>query len=452
MSQERKQGISGAVMPMRRGKRAGTLRLDKFAVPPILACIFSVIANPMILSTCGLYDSACLAGLPPVAKVFWPLLFVATLAIALPDRARLAVPANMKCLFAYLGFAGASVLWAFKPELSFIRYAQQVMVVTCVVLPILLADTRVDFVRILFLCFATATIINAVYAFGPPPTFAKNATPGYAGYFHGKNYLGLLSGVSIMLALNETLYPGRRRVCGVLVGAIAATLLYLSNSKTGLGLAIVAPILAWATVVAARSMRLSPAWIPIAVVLGFLVISTLFGISIYRVSYALYNDSTFTGRRWIWEFAQYEISRRPLLGWGYQSFWLVGPDAPSVVEAPGWIKGMPNAHNGYLDTIVELGYVGFLLLLAFLIATLHACRAVAVRDLRRGWVALSLMFFIMMSNGLESMWMRAFEFLWIVFIVIAAEVGRYSVSQRSAMRIWTSRSEPDIGRGQHVAW
>src|SRR5262249_14473812 len=41
---------------------------------------------------------------------------------------------------------------------------------------------------------------------------------------------------------------------------------------------------------------------------------------------------TFTGRTLVWDFAVYEIRRSPLLGWGYQSFWLVGPDARSIVE------------------------------------------------------------------------------------------------------------------------
>jgi hypothetical protein len=74
-------------------------------------------------------------------------------------------------------------------------------------------------------------------------------------------------------------------------------------------------------------------------------------------------------RACIWDFAKYEIARRPLLGWGYQSFWLVGPDAASVVEAPGWVKTMPNAHNGYYDTMREMGYVGYFLLVTFIIAT-----------------------------------------------------------------------------------
>ena len=94
----------------------------------------------------------------------------------------------------------------------------------------------------------------------------------------------------------------------------------------------------------------------------------------------LYGDSTLTGRTIIWDFASDEIARRPLLGWGYQSFWLVGLDAPSIVDAPGWVKTMPNAHNGFYDTTLEMGYVGYSLLLVFIFATLHAIGRVAYRD------------------------------------------------------------------------
>ena len=108
----------------------------------------------------------------------------------------------------------------------------------------------------------------------------------------------------------------------------------------------------------------------------------------------LYGDSTFTGRTIIWDFAKYEIERRPLLGWGYQSFWLVGPDAPSVVEAPGWVKIMPNAHNGYYDTMLEMGYVGYTLLVTFIIATFHAVGRMVDRDPARAWLVLSLALYV----------------------------------------------------------
>jgi exopolysaccharide production protein ExoQ len=86
---------------------------------------------------------------------------------------------------------------------------------------------------------------------------------------------------------------------------------------------------------------------------------------------------------------------------------------------------MPNAHNGYYDTMLELGYVGLTLLVTFITATLHAIGRLADLDLRRAWLALSLALFIILYNFLESQWMRGFEFLWVVFAIVAADTGRY---------------------------
>lgn len=406
-----------------RSRGSGLVALDKYSIIPTVACLYALIVYPMILSVCDMRDLECLSDTPPISRVFWPILFMATLILVVPNRARLRLPTHFACLLAYLAFAGLSVTWAFRPELSFIRYAQQIMIVASIVLPVLVADRRVDMMRVLFACFAVAVIINCFYVMGPPQTFDKNATPGHTGYFLGKNYLGLFAAVALLLSVHEVLYRGRRRVLGVIVGALAMALLFASNSKTAFGFALVAPVLATVAVVARKKMRLSPAMMSLGIVLGYLAIATLLGITVYRISYMVYGDSSFTGRRIIWEFAQYEIGRRPWWGWGYQSFWLVGPDAPSVLDAPGWVKFMPNAHSGYLDTILETGYAGFVLLLAFLFATLHAAGRLVDRDARQGWLVLSLAFFILFSNGLESQWMRAFEFLWVVFLFLVAELA-----------------------------
>ena len=94
-------------------------------------------------------------------------------------------------------------------------------------------------------------------------------------------------------------------------------------------------------------------------------------------------------------------------------------------DAPGWVKMMPNAHNGYYDTMLEMGYVGLAFLLVFIIATLHAVGRVADRDPARARLLLSLALFVILYNFFESLWMRGFEFLWVVFVIVAAEIGRY---------------------------
>ena len=120
-------------------------------------------------------------------------------------------------------------------------------------------------------------------------------------------------------------------------------------------------------------MRISPAIVLLPIPICYEVLSRIIpGNLINRISWHIYGNYTFSARTDIWDFVNFEIGRRPLLGWGYQSFWLVGPDAPSIVDAPGWIKTMPSAHNGYLDTTLDMGYVGLVLLVIFIFTTLHA--------------------------------------------------------------------------------
>jgi exopolysaccharide production protein ExoQ len=403
--------------------------IDKCAIVPISACVYAAIVSPLLGFASGPPTSLqSIMESHPENRIFWPAMAAISVILAARNRSRLSrltLPPHIICLIAYLAFAGASVLWAFRPELSFIRFVQQAMIITSIVLPALLAVRTADIMLGLFQCFAFASVLNVYFVLGNSPSIVAIYN-GYPGYFFGKNYLGEFSAAAFLLSLHEILYPGLRRAFGIIIVVIATALLFLSNSKTAFGLALFAPFLAGLMLISSKTMRISPAIILLFIPFCYTVLSHIIsGFNVYRLSYILYGDSTFTGRTIIWDFASWEIDRRPLLGWGYQSFWLVGPDAPSIVDAPGWVKGMPNAHNGYYDTMLEMGYVGLALLVSFITATLHVIGRVADRDPARAWGALSLALFIIIYNFLESQWMRGFEFLWVVFVIVAADMARY---------------------------
>jgi exopolysaccharide production protein ExoQ len=407
------------------GARSPAPIFDGSVAIPLMALFYSVIAHPVILSlTCG-DDQNCLLEPQLENKLFWPILAIAAVIFVISNRSRLIVPSHIVCLFAYLGFAGLSITWAIRPEPSFIRFVQQAMVVTCVVLPALIAPRRADLMRGLFLCFAIAAVVNVIYVLNAPAEFSKELAPGYLGYFTSKNYLGEFGALAFLLSLYELTQNGFRRVLGLMIAILALVLLFMSNSKTSLALAFLAPMLSALTLVLRRTTRMNPAVVPWSIVSFFVLLSSVTSFTVYRLSYVIYGESTFTGRQSIWEFAGFEIGRRPVAGWGYQSFWLVGSDAPSVVEAPGWIGSMPNAHNGYLDTTLEMGYLGLVFLAIFLTATLIASARVLDRDPARGWHLVTLAFFIIIHNGLETTWMRAFEFMWVVFLFVAVEIARH---------------------------
>ena len=431
--------------------------MSVFALP-ILASAYAVVAAPLFEF---FSHSPALGGTMEArydSRIFWPMLAatsVVSIFLTSPSRVRFTLPPHIFCLVLYLGLAGASTFWAFSPETSFTRFMQQIMIVTSIIVPALITIRSLDMMRGLFAWFAFACVLNVIFIFASPVVMVNGAyAQGLHGYMSGKNALGQCAAVALLLSLHEMLHRGWRRVGGVIIGVTSLTLIVMCESKTSFGLAILVPFLAAIILTVYKVARLSPAILPVTIVCCYLALSTITNININRVSYILYGDWTWTGRTAIWDFLFYEIRRKPVLGWGYQSFWLAGPGAPSIVDAPGWVKSMPNGHNGYYDTIVETGYIGLMLLLAFVSLTLHAIGRVADKDLKRAWVLLSLSILVIIYNGLESIWMRGFEFLWVVFLIVAADAARYWKSSRRVrvaplvQRHSPIRQERGIGAGR----
>ncbi len=395
--------------------------IDKFAMLPILACVYVTIVSPLLAFDPAAFNTLA-AGVTPKGaldalmaphvenRYFWSGLFAMFAMLALRNWSRLAKfawPPHLIFLFAYLALAGASVLWAFKPEYSFFRFVTQ------------------DLMRCLFLCFAFASILNVPFVLNQDPIFIAGKLIGYPGFFSFKGLLGECASIAFLLALHEIFYPGLRRASAIIVIIVATWLTFVSQSKGSLGFAIISPLVAGLTLITARRMRISPAVVLLSILVCYLIFSSITGFSMNKVSWYIYGNYTFSGRTVIWDFANYEFARRPLLGWGYQSFWLVGPDAPSVVDAPGWVKSMMSAHSGYWDVKLDLGYVGFALFLGFIITTLHVIGRVADRDRTRAWLMLSLALYVILTNFLETTWMHGMDTLWVIFLIVAAEAARY---------------------------
>ena len=374
--------------------KSSTRTIDKFAIVPLAACALALIVFPLLEFINPPSSEAVSAGAArPETRIFWPVMAAISIMFAIQNRSRLTRltwPPHIICLLAYLALAGSSVLWAFTPEISFTRFAQQAMIVISIVLPAMLARSS-DMMRGLFLCFAFAMFLNIFFVIGGAETDAYQWTAhgfhanyiGSPGYFPTKNELGECAGVAFLLSIHESLYPGRRRILGIIGVVMSISLILASNSKTALGLALICPFLSGLTLITRRVTRISPAIILLSIPLCHIVLSSLSNYNMTSLSYKLYGDPTFTGRTIIWDVVRNEIDRRPLLGWGYESFWLV-PGSPVFVDAKGWVTGwvtgMPNGHNGYYDTMLDLGYVGFAFLLVFIMATLHAIGRVADRD------------------------------------------------------------------------
>jgi len=117
------------------------------------------------------------------------------------------------------------------------------------------------------------------------------------------------------------------------------------------------------------------------------------GSNIAALSSSLGRDETLTGRTKTWAELAPIVSSQPLVGSGFGTFW---------TSARREFHQMSNGHNGYLDTLLELGAVG----LAFQTVWLLTCTRKLHRALRQdfGWASLALSFLLMrlVYNATES--------------------------------------------------
>jgi len=81
------------------------------------------------------------------------------------------------------------------------------------------------------------------------------------------------------------------------------------------------------------------------------------------VAEALGRDPTLTDRTRIWSVVL-SVATNPLVGTGYESFWL-GPRLQKIWQV---FPGINEAHNGYLQMYLQLGFIGLLILVWMLIS------------------------------------------------------------------------------------
>jgi len=124
---------------------------------------------------------------------------------------------------------------------------------------------------------------------------------------------------------------------------------------------------------------------------------------------ALGRDMTLTGRTEIWQ-RVLSVDINPLFGVGYYSFWLV-----KRIDwiALGWMFQLNEAHNGYIETYLNGGWVGLALLGALLITSLRRVVGDAVHGRDREAFLLAFAVILVIYNVSESAFNRLTP-IWVI--------------------------------------
>jgi len=115
-------------------------------------------------------------------------------------------------------------------------------------------------------------------------------------------------------------------------------------------------------------------------------------------------DSSFTGRSDIWSAVLDVASRNPLLGVGYGGYWYLQDEIIFTTH------GVRESHSGYLDVYLEVGLVGIILLLVFLLAFYRKSLREMNHAFDWGVFGICLLIMTLIHNFTESNFLRTSYF------------------------------------------
>jgi exopolysaccharide production protein ExoQ len=288
-------------------------------------------------------------------------------------------------LMAFLSFALVSVCWSDFPFVAFKRWFRDLG--NYLVILVVLSDPRpLEALRAVlrYLSYLLVTLSILLIKYFPQLSKQYDSWTGaemYVGATTGKNLLGVVCLISGLFFFWDTVvrWPERkqrrtRRIILVNVTFLAMTLwlLNLASSTTSR----VCLVLGCLVIAAAhtRPVRRRPALLKALIPACFcLYVILSFGFDMNgAMAGAVGKDPTLTDRTKIWAFL-HSMHTNPLVGTGYESFWL-GPRLQSFWQNAG-LGHINEAHNGYLEIYLNLGLIGVCLLGGFVIASYQTiCR------------------------------------------------------------------------------
>jgi exopolysaccharide production protein ExoQ len=373
-----------------------------------------------------------LEGSPLDAAIFGILLLSAVVVLVRRGtQATRLLKANWAIL-AYFLYCLVAISWSYHPDVSLKRWIKAIGDLAMVL--VIATDAKpVDalkrlFSRVGFLLFPASILIIKYY-----PYLGQEYTPdgvqSNTGVTTNKNSLGVILLIislgtvwRILSLLRATNQPDRRRhlISQAVLLAFELSLLEMADCKTCISCFLLGAGLIIATnsgVIRRRPARVHALCLAILLAGGG---GLLFG-GEAGVVQALGRKSNFSGRTDIWA-AVIAAAPNPVVGAGFESFW-IGPGAPKVwgrLTSEGWwnAEGINEAHDGYIEVYLNLGWIGVVLIVLILInGYWHAVRAFQ-RNSQLG----SLMLAYVMCSAVYSITEAGFRMLdpiWI-FLLLAA--------------------------------
>jgi len=317
-----------------------------------------------------------------------------------------------------------SFAWSEFPEWTLLAN-REMLQMTCFGLYLATRFSLTQQVKLYALTFGIGAIASVALAIAVPALGRHTIEhPGaWKGIYDYKNTFGSMMIIAILAFFSLPIERPRDRWIKWVGIAGATALILLTTSKTALvlGTVMLALMLFYRNFrwQGKRSVILGSLS---ALIVGSVTVGVLTNWT--ELLKSLGRDPTLTGRTYIWQVALDRLWDHPWFGFGRSAFW--SPDSPypravSYFLSQQWRA--PHAHNGFIETALDVGLVGLaLFLFCYVTAFVRALiRAYASKHPEHLW-AIGFLTFLALNNITESFILRLSNVYWVLFIATVLTV------------------------------
>jgi len=365
-------------------------------------------------------------GTPVDAAAFF-LLILAGAYVLRQRRVRLGeIIRNNRWLAFFLAFCFVSILWS---DLPFVAFKRWIKILGHPIMTLVLftePEPEEAVARMVKRCAYVIVPVSILFIKYYPAwgrTWSPWGGPAlYTGITLDKNTLGSVCLILGLFYFWHTLQVlrweksrARRLELFLCAGFLAmiAWLLHIAHSSTStvsLAVGIGVMLLLGFRFVDKRNLGI---YLVVAVVL-FGLAESLFGVFDFVVA-GLGKDPTLTDRMPLWKDVL-TLDINPIIGTGFESFWDAGPRRDLLWRHWWWHP--IQAHNGYLETYLNLGLVGLALMLALMLAAFAKIRSALLAGSEFARFRMGFLAAFVLYNWTEAAF-KAVHPVWFVFYLVA---------------------------------
>jgi exopolysaccharide production protein ExoQ len=356
-------------------------------------------------------------------------------------------------LLVLLAYMCLSTLWSDITLIALKRWGREWVVIVMALVIISEPNTRQAFAALLrrsaYVLIPFSLVLIKYYPMLGRQYGRWSGIEMWVGVAEQKNQLGRLCMITIfflLFALYERWCQRSKLIwsylawCDLFIIVMAVFLLKGSDSATslatlGVGITIFLGM-QWLRKMTVRVPQSALLALVISLAAYGISVPFLAGANVAQFTSMLGRDNTLTGRTEVWADVLPARNEKPLLGYGFGSFW---------TDERRELYDIPTAHNGYLDILLELGEVGLAFYMAWLLSCARRLHRALKGDYQWASFAICLLLMSLIYNATESALNSLTEYVTAVVVFASFVVPALHARSRSALPVQMRLKTPALG-------